>query len=79
MPHHFQKTVAFLDPSAAPSNPGWPLRNLLAYLRFHHSSDISQGVRILCWRDADPPHNGQWKSRFGVVKSSSDNVKGVIV
>ena len=31
-----QQTIAFIDPSALPDNPGWPLRNLLAYLHALH-------------------------------------------
>ncbi|KAL6298925.1 E1-like protein-activating [Sparassis latifolia] len=70
-----RRTVAFLDPSAQPSNPGWPLRNLLAYLHALHPSTAS-GVRVLCWRDAEvpPPHEGagpRWRSRFGVLKLGS--------
>ncbi|OBZ65034.1 Ubiquitin-like modifier-activating enzyme ATG7 [Grifola frondosa] len=58
------QTVAFLDPSALPSNPGWPLRNLLAYLRALHLSRDTASVRILCWRDAEfPVHGSGWKSR----------------
>jgi ubiquitin-like modifier-activating enzyme ATG7 len=28
--------IGFIDPSPLPNNPAWPLRNLLAYLRFAH-------------------------------------------
>ncbi|KAK9323256.1 hypothetical protein V1517DRAFT_321125 [Lipomyces orientalis] len=40
-------TVGFIDTSVFPNNPGWPLRNFLAYLRY-------QGllrVKVLCFRD----------------------------
>ncbi|KAL0953093.1 hypothetical protein HGRIS_004364 [Hohenbuehelia grisea] len=63
------QTVAFIDPSAAPDNPGWPLRNLLAYLRALYPK-TSSGVRVLCWRDSIndvSPSPSTWKSRFGVV------------
>ena len=63
--------IAFLDPSALPSNPGWPLRNLLAYLAHCHPEIVADGVRILCWRDSEVPPDGRWKSRFGVVKGSA--------
>ncbi|THG93509.1 hypothetical protein EW026_g7746 [Hermanssonia centrifuga] len=65
------RTIAFLDPSALPTNPGWPLRNLLAYLAHRHPSFVSapEGIRVLCWRDTEVPSDGHWKSRFGVVKS----------
>ncbi|OSC96919.1 E1-like protein-activating [Trametes coccinea BRFM310] len=68
-----QRIVGFLDPSAQPGNPGWPLRNLLAYLLVHHP-ETARGVRILCWRDVQSTGSGTsggWKSRFGVLKQSS--------
>ena len=68
-----QRVVAFLDPSAQPTNPGWPLRNLLAYLAALHP-EATKGARILCWRDVEPPVAGStagWKSRFGVVKQGA--------
>ncbi|KAF5347909.1 hypothetical protein D9756_010220 [Leucocoprinus leucothites] len=61
-----EQTIAFIDPSADPANPGWPLRNLLAYLRALHPESTST-LRILCWRDVDLPPGGNWKSRFGVL------------
>ncbi len=33
-----------------------------------------QGVRVLCWRDVEPPAPGSaggWRSRFGVVKQGA--------
>ncbi|KAI6028233.1 hypothetical protein EDC04DRAFT_2869118 [Pisolithus marmoratus] len=73
--------VGFLDPSASPDNPGWPLRNLLMYLQTLYPSKVSS-VRVLCWRDSEPPVSGrQWKSRFGVVSGASghQNVKPTAV
>ncbi|KAF8621303.1 hypothetical protein AX15_007901 [Amanita polypyramis BW_CC] len=62
-----QQTIGFIDPSANPHNPGWPLRNLLAYLRALYPSTTSS-LRVLCWRDTDPPSSSSgWKSRFGVI------------
>ena len=62
------RTVAFVDPSALPSNPGWPLRNFLAYLLALYP-ETAEGVRVLCWRDAEAPGaGGAWKSRIGVVR-----------
>lgn len=59
--------VGFLDPSASPDNPGWPLRNLLMYLQTLYPSKTSS-VRVLCWRDGELPVGGRsWKSRFGIV------------
>lgn len=64
--------VGFLDPSASPDNPGWPLRNLLTYLQTLYPSKTSS-VRVLCWRDGELPVSGRpWKSRFGVVASGGD-------
>ncbi|KAJ3767732.1 hypothetical protein FB446DRAFT_651684 [Lentinula raphanica] len=60
-------TIGFIDPSAQPQNPGWPLRNLLAYFRALYSQSTSQ-LRILCWRDAEIPRGEEeWKSRVGTV------------
>lgn len=60
-----QQTIAFVDPSANPTNPGWPLRNLLAYLRALYPESKSS-VRILCWRDTEV--HSVWKSRFGILQ-----------
>ncbi|OCH86788.1 E1-like protein-activating [Obba rivulosa] len=69
-----QHTVAFLDPSAAPANPGWPLRNLLAFLRALHPAATAR-VRVLCWRDTEPPAApGGWKSRFGVLHQGAEGL-----
>ncbi|KAI6007793.1 hypothetical protein F5J12DRAFT_830735 [Pisolithus orientalis] len=55
--------VGFLDPSASPDNPGWPLRNLLTYLQTLYPSKT----------DGELPVAGRaWKSRFGVVASGGD-------
>ncbi|KAN0074509.1 hypothetical protein V8E55_011921 [Tylopilus felleus] len=59
--------VGFLDPSAALENPGWPLRNLLAYLHALYPSHTAS-LRVLCWRDNDiPSPDKSWRSRFGIV------------
>ncbi|KAI0760931.1 E1-like protein-activating [Trametes elegans] len=68
-----QRTVGFVDPSAQPSNPGWPLRNLLAYLLALYP-ETAQGVRVLAWREGELPVPGAspgWKSRFGVVRQGA--------
>ncbi|KXN84928.1 Ubiquitin-like modifier-activating enzyme ATG7 [Leucoagaricus sp. SymC.cos] len=67
-----QQIVAFIDPSADQANPGWPLRNLLAYLRALYPQSTST-LRILCWRDIDLPSNDIWKSRFGVLTVPPSN------
>ncbi|THH14862.1 hypothetical protein EW146_g5529, partial [Bondarzewia mesenterica] len=70
------KTIAFIDPSPHPSNPGWPLRNLLACLRAWHPTSTST-VRVLCWRDSERPHEGtQWRSRFGVLSAGPTETTG---
>ncbi|KAF7325738.1 Autophagy-related protein [Mycena kentingensis (nom. inval.)] len=62
-----EQIIAFVDPSANAANPGWPLRNLLAYLRALHPDSTSR-LKILCWRDAEVPNGAVgWKSRVGVV------------
>ncbi|KZT18854.1 E1-like protein-activating [Neolentinus lepideus HHB14362 ss-1] len=64
----YSQYIGFLDPSAIPENPGWPLRNLLAYLRALYPSTTAL-LRILCWRDVELPHPGSgWKSRFGIIE-----------
>lgn len=73
-----ERTIAFVDPSALPTNPGWPLRNLLAYLLALHP-ECAQGTRVLCWRNVEPPvagSSGSWKSRFGVVKQAAGEAAG---
>nr|VWO96764.1 Ubiquitin-like modifier-activating enzyme ATG7 (ATG12-activating enzyme E1 ATG7) (Autophagy-related protein 7) [Ganoderma boninense] len=67
-----ERAIGFVDPSAVPTNPGWPLRNLLAYLRALYPNDAAQGFRILCWRNTEAPTaTGAWKSHFGVVKQGA--------
>jgi ubiquitin-like modifier-activating enzyme ATG7 len=61
------QTVGFVDPSGLPDNPGWPLRNLLAYLHALYPSKTAS-VRVLRWRDEVPAAHHAWKSRFGVLK-----------
>ncbi|RDB29505.1 Ubiquitin-like modifier-activating enzyme ATG7 [Hypsizygus marmoreus] len=68
------QTIAFVDPSANPTNPGWPLRNLLAYLRALYPETTST-VRVLCWRDAEL-HQSTWKSRFGVLEAGGVSSNG---
>lgn len=42
--------LGFRDPSSLPTNPGWPLRNLLALMAYHYR-DLLPGMSVLCWRD----------------------------
>ncbi|KAJ2262087.1 Autophagy protein 7 [Coemansia sp. RSA 376] len=42
--------VGFVDPSSHGSRPGWPLRNLLAWVRRQRLP--TRRVRVLCFRDA---------------------------
>ena len=75
-----ERIIGFVDPSALPQNPGWPLRNLLAYIRHHFGSesfapgwtDVAEdefSIKVLCLRDTEvPTANGLgWKSKIGVV------------
>lgn len=65
-----EQTIGFVDPSASPTNPGWPLRNLLAYMRAIYPATTGE-LRILCWRDADVPAAlAGWKSRVGIVHTA---------
>ena len=65
-----ERVVGFLDPSANAEHPGWPLRNVLAYIRARYLKEGPASVRVLSWRDTEPPRDGiSWKSRFGVVES----------
>lgn len=43
-----ERYVGFLDPSGALQTPGWPLRNLLAYL---HAQFGLEEARVICWKD----------------------------
>jgi ubiquitin-like modifier-activating enzyme ATG7 len=62
-----EQTIGFVDPSASPTNPGWPLRNLLAYLRALYPTTTNE-LRILCWRDTEVPSAPTgWKSRVGTL------------
>ncbi|KAJ3984434.1 hypothetical protein F5890DRAFT_1517061 [Lentinula detonsa] len=67
-------TIGFIDPSAQPQNPGWPLRNLLAYFRALYPQSTSK-LRIICWRDAEVPRGEEgWKSRVGTIFLGPDGV-----
>ncbi|KAJ7512741.1 hypothetical protein B0H11DRAFT_1947177 [Mycena galericulata] len=62
-----EQTIGFVDPSANPTNPGWPLRNLLAYLHALYPTTTTQ-LRVLCWRDSEVPSTSTgWKSRVGAL------------
>ncbi|KAF9565773.1 E1-like protein-activating [Agrocybe pediades] len=68
-----EQIIGFVDPSADPTNPGWPLRNLLAYLRALYPNTTSK-LRVLRWRDSEIPHtpNTLWKSQIGVLHVSGE-------
>lgn len=42
-----QRVLLFVDPSSDPNAPGWPLRNILAYLNVRHSI---RKIRVICYR-----------------------------
>lgn len=43
-----QVIIGFADPSSLDSNPGWPLRNLLALVQYRWK--VTK-VRVLCFRE----------------------------
>ncbi|KAJ1721377.1 Autophagy protein 7 [Coemansia erecta] len=47
---HAETMLAFIDPSSHASRLGWPLRNLLTWVRHTHAE--TRRVRVLCFRDA---------------------------
>ncbi|KDN39393.1 E1-like protein-activating [Tilletiaria anomala UBC 951] len=57
-----QRIVAFIDPSSHPTQPGWPLRNLLLLLRARFQI---QRIRVLRWLD----ESGAFTDDAGRVKS----------
>ncbi|EDR01331.1 uncharacterized protein LACBIDRAFT_312169 [Laccaria bicolor S238N-H82] len=59
-------TLSHRHPSPNPRNPGWPLHNLLAYLRTLYPTQ-TPSTRVFCWSDPGLP-TCEWKSRFGVVQ-----------
>jgi len=44
----YQKIVGFADPSSLPTNPGWPLRNLLVLLQRRWNI---HKIKVLCYRE----------------------------
>ncbi|KAJ1798599.1 Autophagy protein 7, partial [Coemansia sp. RSA 2399] len=42
--------VGFIDPSSHATRPGWPLRNLLTWVRYIHP-EVAK-LKVLCFRDA---------------------------
>lgn len=63
--------IGFLDPSCLPSNPGWPLRNLLALIAYHYK-DLLPSLSILCWRDG--VRDGQRRTGHSLVIRPKDFV-----
>ncbi|CAG8597959.1 17823_t:CDS:10 [Racocetra persica] len=43
-----EKIVGFADPSSLPTNPGWPLRNLLVLLKRHWNVNK---IKVICYRE----------------------------
>ncbi|CAE6484216.1 unnamed protein product [Rhizoctonia solani] len=61
-----QRILGFVDPSANPQSPGWPLRNLLSLVNIRFG--IKGPLKVLAWRDTEftgPNHS--WHSRLGLV------------
>ncbi|KAJ1665007.1 Autophagy protein 7 [Coemansia sp. RSA 1813] len=42
--------LGFIDPSSHSTRPGWPLRNLLTWMRYIHPETAK--LKVLCFRDA---------------------------
>ncbi len=61
-----ERYVGFIDPSGASQTPGWPLRNLLAYL---HARFGVESAQVICWKD---------DSSASAVASSPDRLRSVI-
>ncbi|QRV99149.1 ubiquitin-like modifier-activating enzyme ATG7 [Ceratobasidium sp. AG-Ba] len=65
-----ERILGFVDPSANPQSPGWPLRNLLTLL--HTRLGVSGPLKVLAWRDTESPGpNRVWHSRIGQVSMAS--------
>ncbi|CAE6367794.1 unnamed protein product [Rhizoctonia solani] len=61
-----KRILGFVDPSANPQSPGWPLRNLLTLVNVRLG--VKGPLKILAWRDTEVTgHNHTWHSRLGVV------------
>ncbi|CAE6510820.1 unnamed protein product [Rhizoctonia solani] len=61
-----QQILGFVDPSANPQSPGWPLRNLLTLVNARFG--VKGPLKVLAWRDTEvtgPNHS--WHSRLGLV------------
>ncbi|KAG7096468.1 hypothetical protein E1B28_003901 [Marasmius oreades] len=70
--------IGFIDPSAGEQNPGWPLRNLLAYIRALYPGDSTKRLKVVCWRDSYVPRGEDgWKSRVGVITLGDGDGTGV--
>ncbi|CAE6461216.1 unnamed protein product [Rhizoctonia solani] len=64
-----KRILGFVDPSANPQSPGWPLRNLLTLVNVRLG--VKGPLKVLAWRDTEvsgPNHT--WHSRLGVVSIS---------
>ncbi|KDN42002.1 hypothetical protein RSAG8_07047, partial [Rhizoctonia solani AG-8 WAC10335] len=70
-----QRILGFVDPSANPQSPGWPLRNLLTLVNIRFG--IEGPLKVLAWRDtevAGPNHS--WHSRLGLVSLPGSQASG---
>lgn len=63
--------IGFSDPSSLSTNPGWPLRNLLALIAHHYKERLA-GLTILCWRDG--MRDGQRRTGHSLVIRVKDFV-----
>ncbi|KAG8735446.1 Autophagy protein 7, partial [Ceratobasidium sp. 428] len=61
-----KRILGFVDPSASPQSPGWPLRNLLTLVNTRLG--VKGPLNVLAWRDSEalgPNHS--WRSRLGLI------------
>ncbi|KAG9294887.1 hypothetical protein G9A89_003227 [Geosiphon pyriformis] len=63
-----ERIVGFADPSSLPTNPGWPLRNLL--LLIQHKWHVRK-IKVLCYREI-PGKRDISESRFLIIELPSE-------
>ncbi|KDN42004.1 hypothetical protein RSAG8_07049, partial [Rhizoctonia solani AG-8 WAC10335] len=70
-----QRILGFVDPSANPQSPGWPLRNLLTLVNIRFG--IEGPLKVLAWRDTEVTSpNHSWHSRLGLVSIPGSQASG---
>ena len=68
--------LGFADPSSLSDYPGWPLRNLLAFIGHHKLELLKQGLKILCLRQTAKDGNLDIQSSIILnIKCVSDSTE----